>query len=49
MLEKAGLQQEVVEAKASRNNLLEDDTVLESIETTFRQFHSFLDMLRDAG
>lgn len=29
--------------------LLDDDSVLESIETTFKQFHAFLDLLRDAG
>ena len=33
----------------ARGSLLDDDSVLESIETSFQQFHAFLDMLRDAG
>ena len=33
----------------ARNNLFNDDKVLESIETSFKQFHAFLDLLRDAG
>ncbi|KAK7489946.1 hypothetical protein BaRGS_00018811 [Batillaria attramentaria] len=28
---------------------LQDESVLESIESSFKQFHSFLDMLREAG
>jgi len=28
---------------------LEDDAVLESIESSFTRFHAFLDLLKDAG
>lgn len=28
---------------------LDDEAVLESIEKSFRKFHAFLDLLRDAG
>lgn len=30
-------------------SVLEDEAVLESIESSFNKFHSFLDLLRDAG
>lgn len=28
---------------------LDDEAVLESVENSFRKFHAFLDLLRDAG
>ncbi|XP_076846469.1 centrosomal protein of 78 kDa [Brachyhypopomus gauderio] len=31
------------------HSVLEDDSVLESIESSFHKFHAFLDLLRDAG
>ena len=34
---------------ASFVGLLADEKVLESIENSFRQFHAFLDLLKDAG
>ncbi|KAJ8380888.1 hypothetical protein SKAU_G00016660 [Synaphobranchus kaupii] len=33
----------------SAASALEDDAVLESIETSFHKFHAFLDLLKDAG
>ncbi|KAL3885291.1 hypothetical protein ACJMK2_025374 [Sinanodonta woodiana] len=30
-------------------SILDDDSVLDSIEASFKQFHEFLDLLRDAG
>lgn len=31
------------------NSALEDEAVLDSIESSFTKFHAFLDLLRDAG
>ena len=42
------LRQEVAEHRG-RHGVLNDDRVLESIEASFKQFHNFLDLLRDAG
>ena len=47
-IENRHLRQEVEDIYA-RGGLLEDDNVLKSIEASFRQFHAFLDLLRDAG
>jgi len=30
-------------------SLVQDESVLDSIEASFKQFHAFLDMLREAG
>ena len=35
--------------RRSKGSLLDDDSVLDSIEASFKQFHNFLDLLRDAG
>ncbi|XP_062237676.1 centrosomal protein of 78 kDa [Platichthys flesus] len=45
---------EVLSATGSRSappavSVLEDEAVLESIESSFNKFHAFLDLLRDAG
>ena len=31
------------------SSILEDEEVLESIESSFNKFHGFLDLLKDAG
>ena len=31
------------------NSVLDDDAILDSIETTFTKFHSFLDLLKEVG
>ena len=41
--------QNELEDVLARASLFDDDKVLESIETSFKQFHAFLDLLRDAG
>lgn len=38
-----------IEQLRNRNSLLNDEKVLEAIETSFKQFHAFLDVLRQAG
>ncbi|XP_064595823.1 centrosomal protein of 78 kDa-like [Liolophura sinensis] len=48
-LENKRLKDELVDLRVNRGSILEEDLVLESIEASFRQFHSFLDLLRDAG
>ena len=35
--------------RRSKGSVLDDDSVLDSIEASFKQFHEFLDLLRDAG
>lgn len=42
------LRRELKELQEKRS-VLDDDKVLDSIEQSFRQFHSFLDLLRDIG
>lgn len=48
-LENKRLKDELLDLRVNRGSILEEDLVLESIEASFRQFHSFLDLLRDAG
>ncbi|KAG2465420.1 SERC aminotransferase, partial [Polypterus senegalus] len=40
---------EALHTQSVTSSLLEDDAVLESIEASFRKFHAFLDLLKDAG
>ncbi|XP_062854708.1 centrosomal protein of 78 kDa isoform X2 [Trichomycterus rosablanca] len=42
------INQSLSEAPVSRS-VLEDDQVLDSIESSFHKFHAFLDLLKDAG
>ncbi|PAA66878.1 hypothetical protein BOX15_Mlig017861g6, partial [Macrostomum lignano] len=47
---KRQLEQRIREAgRGGGASLLQDEELLESIETSFRRFHKFLDILRDAG
>jgi len=48
-LENKKLREENSRLRRSKGSVLEDDGVLESIEASFKQFHEFLDLLRDAG
>ncbi|XP_013408527.1 centrosomal protein of 78 kDa [Lingula anatina] len=49
-VENGRLHQEISTLRAQlERSPLDDDKVLESIESSFKQFHSFLDMLREAG
>ncbi|KAL5020536.1 hypothetical protein ScPMuIL_003428 [Solemya velum] len=43
------LQEENNQLHRGKGGVLDDDSVLESIEASFKQFHNFLDMLQDAG
>lgn len=44
------MRDEVLRQKGqSGGSVLDDDKVLESIEASFKQFHQFLDLLREAG
>ncbi|NXO18569.1 CEP78 protein, partial [Oriolus oriolus] len=40
---------EVLHAQSVTNLILEDESVLGSIENSFQKFHAFLDLLKDAG
>ncbi|XP_065717418.1 centrosomal protein of 78 kDa isoform X1 [Patagioenas fasciata] len=40
---------EALHAQSVTNTILEDESVLGSIENSFRKFHAFLDLLKDAG
>ncbi|XP_071587009.1 centrosomal protein of 78 kDa isoform X2 [Heliangelus exortis] len=40
---------EVIHTQSITNQILEDEGVLGSIENSFRKFHAFLDLLKDAG
>ncbi|XP_018614473.2 centrosomal protein of 78 kDa [Scleropages formosus] len=40
---------EAMQTQHSTSSALEDDAVLECIEASFRKFHAFLDLLKDAG
>ncbi|KAJ8413940.1 hypothetical protein AAFF_G00065380 [Aldrovandia affinis] len=40
---------EALRSQSLAASALEDDAVLESIETSFTKFHAFLDLLKDAG
>ncbi|KAM9367337.1 centrosomal protein of 78 kDa [Phaethornis superciliosus] len=40
---------EVIHTQSVTNQILEDEGVLGSIENSFRKFHAFLDLLKDAG
>ncbi|XP_019372967.1 PREDICTED: centrosomal protein of 78 kDa isoform X1 [Gavialis gangeticus] len=40
---------EVLHAQSVTNMILEDEGVLGSIENSFKKFHAFLDLLKDAG
>ena len=48
-LENSKLQQSVEELEERANSVLDDDAILDSIETTFTKFHSFLDLLKEVG
>lgn len=48
-LDNKKLREENSRLKRSRGSILDDDSVLDSIEASFKQFHEFLDLLRDAG
>ena len=54
MIENRHLSDEVTQLKkagasTNRTSILEDEQFLQNIETSFKQFHSFIDMLREAG
>ncbi|XP_001511422.2 centrosomal protein of 78 kDa [Ornithorhynchus anatinus] len=40
---------EALRAQSTTSMILEDESFLSSIETSFQKFHAFLDLLRDAG
>ncbi|CAH2294194.1 centrosomal of 78 kDa [Pelobates cultripes] len=40
---------DALQTRTISSSLLEDEDVLESIEKSFKKFHAFLDLLRDAG
>ncbi|XP_064411138.1 centrosomal protein of 78 kDa [Latimeria chalumnae] len=40
---------EALHTQSVTSTILEDEGVLESIETSFQKFHAFLDLLKDAG
>ncbi|KAM6230371.1 centrosomal protein of 78 kDa isoform 1-T2 [Porphyrio hochstetteri] len=40
---------ELLQAQSVTNTILEDESVLGSIENSFQKFHAFLDLLKDAG
>lgn len=40
---------EALHAQSLTNMILDDEGVLGSIENSFRKFHAFLDLLKDAG
>ncbi|XP_069043428.1 centrosomal protein of 78 kDa isoform X2 [Lepisosteus oculatus] len=40
---------EALHSQSVTSSVLEDEAVLESIETSFQKFHAFLDLLKDAG
>ncbi|XP_072137664.1 centrosomal protein of 78 kDa [Mobula birostris] len=40
---------DALHAQSTTGTILEDEGVLESIEASFRKFHAFLDLLKDAG
>ncbi|XP_052267964.1 centrosomal protein of 78 kDa-like isoform X2 [Dreissena polymorpha] len=48
-LDNKKLREETSRLKRNKGSILDDDSVLESIEASFKQFHEFLDLLRDAG
>lgn len=48
-LDNKKLREENSRLKRSKGSILDDDSVLDSIEASFKQFHEFLDLLRDAG
>ncbi|KAL4216630.1 Centrosomal protein of 78 kDa [Mactra antiquata] len=48
-LDNKKLREENSRLKRTKGSLLDDDSVLESIEASFKQFHEFMDLLRDAG
>lgn len=45
------LKRELVEERAvnGMQSVLDDESLLESIETSFNKFHSFLDLLKQLG
>ncbi|GFO07681.1 centrosomal protein of 78 kda-like [Plakobranchus ocellatus] len=51
MIENRRLTEEVAQLKKAQNGtrLAEDEAFLESVEASFKQFHAFIDMLREAG
>lgn len=48
-LDNKRLREENSQLKRNKVSVLDDDNVLASIEASFKQFHEFLDLLRDAG
>ncbi|XP_043568556.1 centrosomal protein of 78 kDa isoform X2 [Chiloscyllium plagiosum] len=40
---------DALQAQSTTSTILEDEGVLESIEASFKKFHAFLDLLKDAG
>ena len=48
-LENSKLLQSVEDLEERANSVLDDDAILDSIETTFTKFHSFLDLLKEVG
>ena len=49
-LENKRLREDLARQKLGEGgNVLDDDSVLETIEASFKQFHEFLDLLREAG
>ncbi|XP_043916808.1 centrosomal protein of 78 kDa isoform X2 [Protopterus annectens] len=40
---------DALHTRSVTNSILEDEGVLQSIETSFQKFHAFLDLLKDAG
>ena len=51
MIENRRLTEEVSRLHKAQtgSRLAEDESFLESVETSFKQFHAFIDMLREAG
>ncbi|GFR89875.1 centrosomal protein of 78 kDa-like [Elysia marginata] len=51
MIENRRLTEEVAALKKAQDHarLVEDESFLESVEASFKQFHAFIDMLREAG
>ena len=43
------VREEISRLRRNKGGILDDDSVLDSIEASFKQFHEFLDLLRDAG
>ncbi|CAL1538686.1 unnamed protein product [Lymnaea stagnalis] len=44
-----GMLEKLEKGRSPSRRILEDEKFLESIETSFKQFHAFIDMLKEAG